>query len=796
MNKPSKPSAADDLLAAYLADGDSALPDGDDGEAIDAQLAAYLHGDSSLGPSAEERDEADAHRRRAGGSTLFGAASPSWKRSVSKPARAPDPSDPRLPKAESPRSPRGGEPAVVPGLDDDSVLDLNGFTGGGEAWEVEPNRPSWLDDDLSGDHQDSAIDLTAGAASKDALDDPIEYGQFAYDAADDLGDFALDPEFQGDDDGFDGFDFDDESVAPDASALAFEDSQPPLAVPGIVRSESAIGARPAPYGDDSGLGSDPAFDNTAAGAFDPQHNIVAPSPFDVDDASGLGDASPSKPQSSPGFDSESEFEDLYGADQLDIDPEYLSDIAPDGALDAGDLADAVAQVLGNQLRDMESRLARRLGAVETRSLEDLRVLATGVSSELVVLPPDWGIAQGPASRNTRTGRKTRVDFFLHLMRRRDSRQLHLHVGHSPLIRVDEELVPLRFRYIVATDWDRLIQPICPPGKWPMWLQDGDAEFYYDVEGLGRLHVSLFREREGAAAVFEMIPANVPTLEALALPQHLERVADLEEGLVLICGASGSGTSTTTASLVDSINQRTTRHIVTVEDPIDYVYVPRKSIIHQREVGVHVPSFESAMRAVVRESADVIVLGAVPTPEVMQLALEAVETGALVLAVVHTRSTSDALERLVGAFPEDERGHARDRIADALRVAIAQQLVVTNTGAKAPALEILLNTLQVARDIRAGRFDALAGHLAENRGMGMASMDQCLFDMWKEDVITQEVALDRCYDRAFLSSMFEQDAQRAEQERREHQAARRATENPGASVGHDDETAVPGIARDD
>jgi twitching motility protein PilT len=812
MNKPSDPQSADDLLAAYLAEGDSALPDVDepvpepeakpDGGGIDAQLAAYLQGESSLGPSNEETQAAEAHRKRAaGGSTLFGGASPSWKRSVSKakgrqegtPAAPPTPQ--RAPYVKSEPEPGRQHQPAHPALDDDSVLDLGGFTGAGEAWDAEPERPDWLDDDLGGEHFDSAIDLTAGSplsmaadASADAAD-ATEYGQLEFDPTDseDLGAFALDAEYapDDDDDSFGGFEFDEESSRARSSAFGLDDSQPPLAVPGIVRSESAIGARPAAYDETSAFDSDPALDETAAGAFDPAYNVVAPSPFDADASSDIGDG-PHRPPSNPGFQSESEFEDLYAADQLDIAPEYISDLDNRAMRQmdrGGEISAVVAEVMEERLQAMERRIARKLGAAETQAVGDLAALATGVNAELAVLPPDWGITAGPSSRNTRTGRKTRVDFFLNLMRRRDSDQLHLHVGYSPLIRVDGELEPMRFRYILAADWDRLIQPICPPGKWPMWLQDGDVEFYYDVDGLGRVHVSLFRERGGAAAVFEMIPADVPSLEALALPNHLERLADLEEGLVLVCGTSGSGVSTTTASLVDAINQRSTRHIVTVEDPIDYVYVPRKSVIHQREVGVHARSFEGAMRAVVRESPDVIVLGAMRTPEVIQLALEAVETGSLVFAVVGTRSTSQALERLVGSFPEDERGPLRQRLGDALRVAMAQQLVVTNTGVKQPALEILLNTLTVAKDIRAGRFDAMTNHLVENRGMGMVSMDQCLFDMWKEDVITQEIAYDRCHDRAYISSLFEAENERVE---REHAEAVRA-----AAVGHDDKTSVPG-----
>lgn len=815
MNKPSDPSDAEDLLAAYLAE-DSGVPGGTDDAGLEAELAAYLQGDSSLGPTAAENEAVESHRKRSvGSSTLFGAASPSWKRSVSKTLKRPGsrpagrseakpaaggsrPAARSTPKAPS-RPVQVPEPIEVPELDDDSVLDLDGFAGGDDdSWTQKPQRPAWLDAD-SGDHFDSAIELTEAAANPQdefALDsdpfgdDPDDFGALEFDPGDSVGmaGFDLDPEYERRSDD----EVDDDFLFGGNQPLDLDDSEPPLAVPGIVRSESALEARPSAFEATSALESDPAFDQTAAGAFDPEHNIVAPSPFDPNAASDLGD-SPNHPPSSPGFETEEEFEDLYAADQLDIAPEYLSGIESTAIRPyAGeDLSDTVNAIVENQLKQIESRLARRLGAAETQQVGELGALATGVSGELAVLPPDWGVSSGPSSRNTRTGRKTRVDFFLNLMRRRDSSQLHLHVGYSPLIRVDDELVPMRFRYILTPDWDRLIQPICPPGKWPMWLQDGDVEFYYDVDGIGRFHVSLFRERTGAAAVFEMIPDSVPSLEALALPSHLERLADLEEGLVLICGVSGSGTSTTTASLVDSINKRTTRHIVTIEDPIDYVYVPRQAVIHQREVGVHVRSFDSAMRAVLRESADVIVLGAVRSPEVVQLALEAVETGTLVLAVVGTRTTAKALERLIDSFPEDERGPVRDRLGDALRVAIAQQLVVTNTGAKAPALEVLLNTIPVAKDIRAGRLDALANHMADNRGLGMISMDQCLFDMWREDVITQEIAYDRCHDRAFIASLFEEEHQRVEAERREMQAELRATQ-ADEEVHSGDETAIPGM----
>jgi twitching motility protein PilT len=434
------------------------------------------------------------------------------------------------------------------------------------------------------------------------------------------------------------------------------------------------------------------------------------------------------------------------------------------------LEDAISIALQHQMVALEARLAESLAGAANPNPS---VGGDATKEEtLAVLSRDWGLV-GADQRASGEEGAAQIDFFLNLMRRRDSKQLHLHVGHSPMIRIDGDLIPLRFRYVLTQDWDRLIEPTCPPGKWSIWLAEGDVEFYYDAKGMGRVRVSLFRQRNGASAIFEMIPATVPTIEELALPPHMARIADLEEGLVLVCGVTGGGATTTTASLIDLINRKSRRHIVTIEQPIDYVFVAQEAVIHQREVRVHTESFESGVRAGLRENADVILISHVNSGDTLRLALEAVETGSLVFAGVNSRSVADSMTRLLEMIPEDERATICDRLGDALRVAFAQQLVITEEGSSVPALEILLNTVAVAKDIRQGDIAAIAGHLSENRGLGMMSMDDCLFGMWTDGIISQDVAYDRAHDRDFMSNLFQAETERLEQVERDEQLAERA-----------------------
>jgi twitching motility protein PilT len=269
------------------------------------------------------------------------------------------------------------------------------------------------------------------------------------------------------------------------------------------------------------------------------------------------------------------------------------------------------------------------------------------------------------------------------------------------------------------------------------------------DGEHRFRCSLFRAFAGLSAVLRPIRATAPTLAELRLPEEIARFAELREGLVLFTGAAGSGKSTSLVAMVEHLARVRAAHVVTLEDPVEYVFSGGRAVIHQREVGAHLPTFADGLRAALRESPDVILLGEMRDPETIAAAVTAAETGHLVLSTLHAGSAPSAIERVIDAFPEHVQRNARGRIADVLRAVITQRLLPARDGGRVPALEILPANAAVANLIREGKAYQLPGVLQTGREAGMVPMARAIADWVRAGVVARDVAMAHAPDPTHL-----------------------------------------------
>jgi twitching motility protein PilT len=337
----------------------------------------------------------------------------------------------------------------------------------------------------------------------------------------------------------------------------------------------------------------------------------------------------------------------------------------------------------------------------------------------------------------------RLDSFLKLVAEQQASDLHFHAGGVPMIRHDGDLMPLPFRVLSEVETGRFLLEILTPDLRETLLRDQQVDFIYALPEVGRFRANVFMQSRGMGAVFRVIRNRLPTLEELGFPVVMKRFSELQNGLVIVTGPTGAGKSTTLAALVNEINLNSERHIITIEDPIEYVHEPAKSAITHREVGHHTESFASGLRAALRESPDVLVIGEMRDLETVQLALQAAETGVLVLGTLHTNSAAKAVDRIVDVMPEESRDQARGTLSLVLRAVVAQRLCKRASGeGRVAVLEILLQSYASANMIRENKIHQLEAQLQSGTsdGSGSQGFDQALLRFLQEDVIAPEEAL--------------------------------------------------------
>jgi twitching motility protein PilT len=347
-------------------------------------------------------------------------------------------------------------------------------------------------------------------------------------------------------------------------------------------------------------------------------------------------------------------------------------------------------------------------------------------------------------RHADTGPVFEIDAALRTLIEREGSDLHVKLNSPPIVRLHGELVPLDgYGFLSAEETEKAFHDIAEVRSLTEFEEEGEADFSYSISGLARFRVNAFKQRGTISIVCRAIPFDVRSIEQLGLPDVVRSLAEEQRGIVLVTGTTGSGKSTTLAAMIDHINQTRPRHIVTLEDPIEYLHEDKRSIINQREVGSDTTSFARAMRRVLRQDPDVILIGEMRDEETVRTALSAAETGHLVLSTVHTLDATETINRLVDFFPPHLQHQARVMLAATLRGAIAQRLVPDVTGdGRVPASEVLVVTGRVQDLIlnpnETGKITEVIG---EGEYYGMRTFDQSLLAYVMEGKVSEDVALD-------------------------------------------------------
>jgi len=323
--------------------------------------------------------------------------------------------------------------------------------------------------------------------------------------------------------------------------------------------------------------------------------------------------------------------------------------------------------------------------------------------------------------------------------------LHLAAGKPPRIRVDGVLEAVEGWQEPLDDsqLQRLLEPLCAHEQWRSFTDSGDLDFAYALPGEARFRANFLRQLGGTAAVFRLIPERVLSAEDLGLPAAVASLAHLPRGLVLITGPTGSGKSTSLAAIIDTINRRYPKHVVTIEDPVEFVHQNRMAVISQRQVGVDAISFAAALRAAVRQDADVILVGEMRDHETIALAITAAEMGSLVFGTLHTNSAAKTIDRLIDVFPAEEQAQVRTTLADSLAAVVAQQLLPAALGkGRKAAFEVLLRTSGLPNVIREGNTPMLRSIIQAGKSVGMCAMDESLKKLVDQGAVSAEDALHR------------------------------------------------------
>ncbi len=346
------------------------------------------------------------------------------------------------------------------------------------------------------------------------------------------------------------------------------------------------------------------------------------------------------------------------------------------------------------------------------------------------------------------GMKPVIDRFLVELLERGGSDLHIKANapiygriHGEIVRLSKEIFPKEAALKFAKEFTRK--------RFDELVQNKDIDLVYVLNEDYRFRVNIFFQLEGISAVFRAIPTKIQTIDELGLPESVKKITDLKRGLVLITGITGSGKSTTMAAIIDAINEKRAEHIITIEDPVEFVYKNKRSIINQRSLGQDTPSYSRALRAALREDPDVIVVGEMRDLETIEMALHAAETGHLVISTLHTLNAKDTINRIISVFPSEEQNHIRIVLASVLEAIVSQRLVKSLDEGRRAAVEVLFNTDRIKSLIIEGREHEIAEALAEGGIHGMRTFDQSLLELYTAGEIDKEEALRNATSRSDL-----------------------------------------------
>jgi twitching motility protein PilT len=341
----------------------------------------------------------------------------------------------------------------------------------------------------------------------------------------------------------------------------------------------------------------------------------------------------------------------------------------------------------------------------------------------------------------------RIDAFFKLMAEQKASDLHLSTGNPPMLRINGELIRVDFPPLQNDELKAMVYEIAPEGKIKVFEETLDVDFGYEVPGVARYRANFFQQKAGISAVFRLIPSKILTVEELGLPPVLKKFPMLKKGLILVTGPTGSGKSTTLAAMMDFANLQRQDHIITVEDPIEFVHRSQNCLIQHREVGIHTRSFGSALRGALREDPDILLVGEMRDLETIELALTAAATGHLVFATLHTSSASKAVDRIIDVFPTNQQNQIRATLAESLKGVIAQNLFkrIDKPG-RVAALEILVVDVAIANLVREGKTHQIPGMIQVGKKKGNQPLDDAIMDHLRHMRISPEEAYDKAIDK--------------------------------------------------
>jgi twitching motility protein PilT len=354
------------------------------------------------------------------------------------------------------------------------------------------------------------------------------------------------------------------------------------------------------------------------------------------------------------------------------------------------------------------------------------------------------------------GSPAAIDALLGIMLERQASDLHVSTGVAPVLRVDGEMVPVPGHGSMAAETiQKTLLPIVPPRNRDEFQRTHDTDFAYELGGRARFRVNLFVDLHGMGAVFRVIPTKILTVDDLRLPREILTLCTLPKGLVLVTGPTGSGKSTTLAALIDYINRTRKAHVITIEDPVEFVHPNRQCLINQRQIGEHTDSFKRALRAALREDPDIVLLGEMRDLETVSIAIETAETGHLVFGTLHTSSAPSTIDRIIDQFPPEQQNQIRVMLSSSLKGVICQMLCKKIGGGRVAALEIMFGIPSIANLIREQKIFQIPSIIQTGRKLGMCLMNDYLLRLAKDKTVAPEEALSKAYDRAGLVGMFQQ-----------------------------------------
>jgi twitching motility protein PilT len=348
-----------------------------------------------------------------------------------------------------------------------------------------------------------------------------------------------------------------------------------------------------------------------------------------------------------------------------------------------------------------------------------------------------------------------IDRLFHAMVTAGASDLHLSVGSPPMVRKDGHMAALEAGAgpLTSEQVVQLLAPIMPEKNRKEFAERHDTDFAYEIENLARFRSNVFADRRGPGAVFRVIPSKILTAEQLNLSPHILNLCTLNKGLVLVTGPTGSGKSTTLCAMIDFINRNRPDHIITIEDPIEFVHNNQKCMINQREVRTHTDSFKDALRAALREDPDIILVGELRDLETVAIAIETAETGHLVFGTLHTTTAASTVDRVIDQFPSDRQAQIRIMLSESLKGVIAQTLCRKIGGGRIAALEVLIATQAVSNLIREGKTFQLPSIMQVNKAAGMVSLNDALLELVTKKLVEPAEAYAKAVDKGGFDALL-------------------------------------------